>query len=334
MHFSGRKEMRINHHSLAALFSIIYSTSILAEGYGSHVPMSGEDEELSVHGQDREAIKAHLPDTLPAPPQMEEVEPDSFYYLAPASGTEEQISENWREKILSVKGQVPFKYENEPKLMRNKESDIFREVYNKGGNAFTFTYIRDEYTIADSRDVFEKTFREPPNRVKMGTFHLGVDNYLSRGSFRLAYGGNFGVGMYSGYGKFVGGGKAQKTRFTLWTIPIDFLISLECTLGKLANLQIAGGPSIMGLYQSRTDREDGDWGKRRRQVGFGYTGIGRFKISLANILPRSAFEMFREYDVTNYYLNLEARLQEYQKFQDEIKVTGTSFGIGLSFDFL
>jgi hypothetical protein len=33
-------------------------------------------------------------------------------------------------------------------------------------------------------------------------------------------------------------------------------------------------------------------------------------------------------------MNLEARYQSYQNFQDEIKISGTSLGIGFTFEYL
>ena len=315
---------------------LIYSISTLPEGYESHIPMSQEGKVLNVYGEEREAFEAHLPETLPSQSLQshQKKESDPSYYLIPESGAETQSSDSWKEKVLGIKGQVPFAHENEFKLMKIRKRDNFKEIHNKGESTFTFTYIHDRYNITDSRNIFQRTFRERPNRVKMGTFHLGFDYYLYRGKFSFLYGGSLGIGMYSGHGAFIGGDKAEKMRFNLWTLPLDFLFSMEYAVWDLANLQIGGGPSIMGLYQSRSDREDGEVGKRRRQVGYGYAGFGRLKISLANIFNSSAFEMFKEYNITNYYLNLEARHQNYQKFQDEVKIAGTSFGIGFSFDFL
>ena len=328
--------MRISSCFLIALIFFICSISIFSEDYENHIPMSQEGKELEIHGEEREAFKAYLPEVPSLQPlqfdQKKELDPS--YYLIPESGRETQPTETWKEKTLGIKGQIPFEHENKFKIMKIRKHDNFKKIYNKGENTFTFAYIDDRYSIIDPGSIFQKTFRERPNRVKMGTFHLGFDYYLYRGKISFAYGGNLGVGMYSGHGAFIGGDKSKKMRFNLWTVPLDFLFSVECAVWRLASLQVGGGPSIMGLYQNRTDREDGEDGKRRRQLGHGYAGFGRLKISLANILSASAFEIFKEYNITNYYLNLEARHQNYQKFRDEIKITGTSFGIGFSFDFL
>ena len=328
--------MRASFYFLTTLTLLIHSISIFPEGYESYIPMLQEGKELNVYGEEREDFKAHLPEAQPLqsfkPNQKKEPMPS--YYLIPESGGKEGPSESWKEKTLGIKGQVPFAHENEFKLTKIRKRDNFKKVYNKGESTFTFAYIDDRYNITDPGNIFQKTFRGRPNRVKMGTFHLGFDYYLYRGKISFAYGGNLGVGMYSGYGAFIGGDKSKKMRFNLWTLPLDFLFSMEYSLWRLANLQFGGGPSLMGLYQSRSDREDGEEGKRRRQVGPGYIGFGRLKISLANVLSTSAFEIFKEYNITNYYLNLEVRYQNYQNFKDEIEIAGTSFGIGFSFDFL
>jgi len=45
-------------------------------------------------------------------------------------------------------------------------------------------------------------------------------------------------------------------------------------------------------------------------------------------------DLFRQYSVTKFYLNLEARMNNVSNFQDDIEVSGSSFGIGFSFEYL
>lgn len=46
------------------------------------------------------------------------------------------------------------------------------------------------------------------------------------------------------------------------------------------------------------------------------------------------YDLFTSSRITNLYLNLEARQQSYESFQDEISISGTSFGIGFTFEYL
>ena len=90
----------------------------------------------------------------------------------------------------------------------------------------------------------------------------------------------------------------------------------------------------MGISQSRDDKERGEDEKHRRQYSFGYFGHAKAQISLSSLFHDLAFGGFSQYQMTNMYLNLEARHQSYENFQDDISITGTSFGIGFTFEYL
>jgi len=90
----------------------------------------------------------------------------------------------------------------------------------------------------------------------------------------------------------------------------------------------------MGLAQSRNDKNNGDPDQHKRQVSYGYFGHAKAQISLSALFHGLAFEGFSQYQMTNMYLNFEARHQSYSNFQDDITIKGTSFGIGFTFEYL
>ena len=44
--------------------------------------------------------------------------------------------------------------------------------------------------------------------------------------------------------------------------------------------------------------------------------------------------MFRDYGVTNSFLNIEYRLQNYSNFKDNFTIKGSAIGGGVSFNFM
>ena len=86
--------------------------------------------------------------------------------------------------------------------------------------------------------------------------------------------------------------------------------------------------------QVRSDRGDGEKGKRRRQFGQGYFGAAKLKFALGPIFERNAYSLLRDSDVSRFFLNLEARYQNYDDFNDPVTIDGISYGLGFSFEFL
>ena len=163
---------------------------------------------------------------------------------------------------------------------------------------------------------------------------MGFNSYFHRGFFDLAYGYNLGVGFASGRGVFANSQEKSDARVDLWQAPFDLSATIEMNITRYIKIALSGGPSAMFLMQVRNDRDDGEKGKRRRQIGYGYFGSAKFKISLSEMFEDNAFALLRDSNVSRYYLNLEARTQNLDNFQDEIKITGNSFGLGFSFEFL
>jgi len=183
--------------------------------------------------------------------------------------------------------------------------------------------------------VFQKTFDTGNDDSKnAGLLLLSFDRYFKKGDVNWAWGFNLGASYKSGKGIFLTSQVSSETQFILWLIPIDFAIIAEIPAGESFTFSFFGGPSIMGLMQHRSDREQGEAGKRRRQVSWGYIGGAKIKYSLGNLFSRNSFTLLSQMDISDFFLNFESRYQNYGNFQDDITISGVSFGLGLSFEFL
>lgn len=90
----------------------------------------------------------------------------------------------------------------------------------------------------------------------------------------------------------------------------------------------------MVLYQNRNDFQQGEKGRNKTQISHGQFANAQFKINLSGFNSDTAYDLFTSSQITNLYLNIEARYQSYRNFQDEIKISGTSLGLGFTFEYL
>jgi hypothetical protein len=238
--------------------------------------------------------------------------------------------------LSQVKGfgvEVVGSGESLAELSSNSDRALFNRVAWAGESAFSFSYFRNDFSYRDPSNIYEKTFRQSTGSIDGGSLLFSLDKYLWRGFADLYWQTNLGFGFNSGKGYFVTGEESD-TRMSLWTLPLDLGLGIGLPLGRFARLTASGGPSAMGLYQSRSDRNSGEEDKYRRQIGTGYYANAKLQLSLSNAFIGSFFEFFRTYRVTNAFLNFEARTQSYANFQDDIEIDGTSLGLGFSFDFI
>lgn len=204
--------------------------------------------------------------------------------------------------------------------------------HSSGG--INITYIKNDFNYESGNDVINKTISEGYKHVKGGTLYVRSDQYFYRTDFLNTFwsvGG--GLGYNSGRGLFITGERSDTT-FRLWEIPVDLGIGLEIPIYHWFKISGAAGPSVTALYQNRNDLLSGEKGRNKTQVSYGQFANAQFKINLAGFSSQTAYELFTESKITNLYMNLEARYQNYRNFQDEIKISGTSFGIGFTFEYL
>lgn len=339
MLFNGLKIQRILKSSLL-LFVFIFSSSLIAD----------DDSQLGVPGQfsDKEyeenlhhaAVEREDPDSSYV---MGNSEPEKYLkdvkssgFGAPGAGLQEDMpSPSQREKLISVGMDAPQSMENRENLLTYDGDDVYKEIYDRGDSSFSFSYFRDQYSVSDSGGVFQQSYVDAKGARRGGYLHFNFDSYLNRSFLSSFYGVGLGVGFSEGVGVFSQSTTDQSNvKFQLFMIPADFRLGLTIGRGKYFRLSVAGGPSAMGLAQSRNDKNNGDPDQHKRQVSLGYFGHAKVQVSLSALFHDVAFAGFSQYQMTNMYLNLEARHQSYSHFQDDVTIKGTSFGIGFTFEYL
>ncbi|MFT6069389.1 MAG: hypothetical protein ACJAT2_003705 [Bacteriovoracaceae bacterium] len=244
------------------------------------------------------------------------------------------------EMLRSYGVTIPHSMEGGTSYERMSNRDLLKTFNNEGTRGFSFYYIRDEYDFFDSSGIYDRTFGKTASRsVQGGSLHFSLERYWSHKSIWIGWSMNFGVGLAQGKGSFTNSAgtvvEKSETTFSLWTLPVDLGLLVEIPLGSWLKIGLSGGPSLMGLYQHRNDKDNGESGKRVRQVSYGYFGKANLKISLSHLSPKLAVRNLKSYQMTKTYLTLEARIQSFENFQDEdVSITGSSFGIGFAFEYL
>ncbi|MEE2742340.1 MAG: hypothetical protein VYD54_00435, partial [Bdellovibrionota bacterium] len=218
----------------------------------------------------------------------------------------------------------------------NKE--IFDQSLNQGRSSVGFAYIRDfgSYTGgASGNDSFKKIFGNYNDAVSVGFLILSFKKFFKKGKVNYSYRVNGGVGLNQAPALFGASGDRAKQIMTLWTVPVDVTIDMEMMVGKSLKLEFQGGPSLVGLFQNRNDKMEGEDKKRVGQFGFGGVIGSALKIDLMQYKRLASLDLLSSLSVSDYYLNIEARYHAYfLGFLDDVKVNGLSLGLGISYDFL
>lgn len=207
----------------------------------------------------------------------------------------------------------------------------YRKLSDGGLN---LTFIKNDYDYVSTNNIIDRTVSTGADSMKGGSLFIRNDDYYFRSTLlNLHWSVGAGLGYNSGKAFFVDGSRSDTT-FNLWEIPIDAGAGLELPIFSVITLAATGGPSVMGLIQNRTDFQRGDEGKRKMQYSYGYFASAQIKINMSTFSDQTAYELFTESKITNLFLNLEARHQNYSNFQDPIEISGTSFGVGFTFEYL
>ncbi len=229
---------------------------------------------------------------------------------------------------------LPGTFENQNSYMELDKNKMAQGYRNLAEGGLNLTFIKNDFDYLSASDIIDRTITTGTKSVKGGSLHFRHDDYLTRATFLNTYWSvGAGVGFNSGKGFFVDGSRSDAV-FKLWEIPLDLGIGLEIPVSSWFKLAATGGPSALGLVQNRSDYQRGEEGKRKVQYSAGYFVNGQLKINMSGLSTQTAYELFTESQITNLYMNIEARHQSYTNFQDPIEVTGTSFGIGFTFEYL
>lgn len=214
------------------------------------------------------------------------------------------------------------------------KDDVLAGIADKSESIFSLSYIKDDYDYSDDSNIFNKTYEESTGSVKGGMLLLSLEKVIFSKGIQGTWGLGAGLGFNSGKGQFIDG-TSSDAEFKLYTLPVDFVLGAYLPVGSFAKLSLRGGPGVMGLIQNRGDFEKKAKGKEKRQVGYGYFGEAKFQLSLTSIFKDTAFYLYRDYKIGQAFLDFKVRLHDYGNFQDEdLKISGQSFGIGFTFEYL
>ena len=302
------------------------------------IPLPGVPVETSVLEEsikEAESGSPHVPGTTE---ETNVITDDKSVYL-PSNDTDGDLEKaiTLREELKNFGVTVPHSREGGESYQRLTNKDLLYRFQSEGTKSFSVFFIQDTYDVSDSAGVYQRTFgNDVSQAMRGGTLHVSMERFWVHSSVFIGWGANFGVGLAQGKGSFTSGGvsaEQSSTKFSLWTLPLDLGLVFEVPIGNWFKIGISGGPSAMGLYQHRDDKENGEGGKHLRQVSMGYYGRANLKISLSHMMPKQAINNMKAYNMTKMYLTLEARMQEFADFQDDLSISGNSFGLGFAFEY-
>jgi hypothetical protein len=247
---------------------------------------------------------------------------------------EVSLKDDPKNKFKDVGYTLPGTLESQDEYMEIDKKSLLKDLRKESSGNINITFIKNNFNYESPNNIINKTISEGYKHVKGGALYVRSDQYFYRTDYVNTFwnlGG--GLGFNSGRGIFVTGVQSETT-FRLWEIPVDLGLGLEIPVSSIFKISGSLGPSVTALYQNRNDFQSGEKGRNKIQVSYGQFASAQFKINLTGFSSDMAYSLFTESKITNLYMNLEARYQNYQNFQDEIKISGTSYGIGFTFEYL
>ncbi|MDC0253934.1 hypothetical protein OAK75_03495 [Bacteriovoracales bacterium] len=243
-----------------------------------------------------------------------------------------------RDKLIDFSQKLPDGSKESDTYKQASNKEIFNQSLNQGRSSVGFAYLRDfgSYTGgAGGSDSFKRIFGDSSDAVSVGFLMLSFKQFFKKGKTNFSYRVNGGVGLNQAPALFGASGDRAKEVISLWTIPFDVTLDMEMMLGKSLKLELQGGPSLVGLFQNRNDKMEGEDKKRVGQFGFGGVIGSALKIDLMQYKRMASLDLLSSLSVSDYYLNIEMRYHAYfLGFLDDVKVNGLSLGLGISYDFL
>lgn len=229
---------------------------------------------------------------------------------------------------------TPGTYENSQNYIELDKKGMAESFRKHSAGALNLTYIQNNYDYQSDNDIINRTISQGYKHIKGGALYVRSDQYILRRDYMNPYWSlGVGLGYNSGRGIFITGDQSNAT-FRLYEIPIDAGIGVEIPLYHWFKISGTAGPSVTGLLQNRSDLQQGEKGRNKIQISYGEFANAQFKFNLSGLSDNLAYDLFTQSKITNLLLNLEVRYQNYQNFQDAIKISGTSFGIGFTFEYL
>ncbi len=319
---------------LAILLALNFSTTLNAEDAGQMLPGQGDLSEFEKslqklkHSSESSIISSGVGEEDFS--ALENLEATGASPLIPGQSDEISPVDNPLRPGHGILGMD----EDRESIRTYSKDDVLKDVVGRSESIFSLSYIKDDYDYSDSSNIFSKTYESSTGSVKGGMLLASLEKIILSKGIQATWGLGAGVGFNSGKGQFIDG-TSSEADFKLYTLPLDFVLGAYLPLGQFAKLSVRGGPGVMGLIQNRSDFEKKAKGKEKRQIGYGYFGEAKFQLSLTNIFKDTAFYLYRDYKISQAYLDFKVRLHDYGNFQDEdLAISGQSFGIGFTFEYL
>jgi hypothetical protein len=229
----------------------------------------------------------------------------------------------------------PGAFENRENYLEVDKIKLAKDYRNFSSGSMNITFIKNSFDYQSQDDIINRTIGSGYKSIKGGALFFRHDSIMSRRELLNTYWSlGAGVSYSSGKGIFKVDGTRSDTTFNFWEVPVDLAFGAEIPLSSWFKIAATGGPSVQGILQNRSDYQRGEKNKRKFQVSPGYFVNGQLKFNLANIGSNTSYELFTQSEITNLFMNLEVRHQSYENFQDDISITGTSFGVGFTFEYL
>jgi hypothetical protein len=320
-------------NSLIVLFSLMFCSNLFAKDAGQYMPGMMTDKEADDLWLEKEK-NVEVNTRYNQPTETVEENPKKSpllqgQELEDVTNVKTSDKSTTKSSLAAIAGSG-----SQTEFMELNADDINFKRRNAAHWNFSFSYLKDNFDYKDPNGIYQKTFKESTGSTQAGYLMFSSDYFLTRKLIDTTIGINAGFGYQKGKGYFTGTYNESDTIFQLWTIPIDLSAGVEIPFSGFLKASASAGPSIMGLLQTRNDKEKGEGYKRRRQVSAGYFYEGKFQISLTDFFPKYGYSMFKDYDITKAFFDIQARYQSYANFQNDIEISGASFGLGFTFEYL
>ncbi|MCY4524584.1 MAG: hypothetical protein OXB84_07590, partial [Halobacteriovoraceae bacterium] len=163
------------------------------------------------------------------------------------------------------------KFDESQKYLEHENSEIISSIDYQVKSTFSFSYFIDNYNYeGEGSALFQDIYENDNEAKRVGLFLFSYKYYLSRMILPMALGVNFGIGFNRGRGRFTGSLNRSDAFFNLWTMPLDLAFSVHLPFWRWIRITGSAGPSLMGLYQTRSDFTYDDDTKTRVQIGTGF----------------------------------------------------------------
>lgn len=310
---------------------LLFSNLVFADDEGGWIALPGqieEDQKIEVKEDGESHITSKSESYL-----GNEVNGQSSYLKPEDNSAAEALVPGINNSNITTPS---YKSVNSYKTVSNNE--IIDGIQDKWTSGFGFAYFKDTYQYDDRNGIFDATFKDGVDNSTYGTFMFQFKQKIGSIFFTKV---NMGFGYSRGKGFFIPDGaelttpEASSTEVKLYSVPLELGLGVKGNFSRYLNLALSGGGGVMGLWQHRDDRKQDADDKNIRQVGYGYFGQASLGLSLSSMSSQLGVDLLSDFQVTNFNLEFITRIQNYSNFKNtDVVISGTSYGIGLSFEYL